>query len=87
VKVQLADGGAAALNKEGGESDGRAVVMAPGDNGPEPVKAAVQNDKDKIAVIATPNEVAISPAQQGGRNQASFEAWKKRHRHVKVFKG
>lgn len=87
VKVEIATGGAAALNEEGKENEGDAVVVAPGDSGPQPIKAAVQNDKDKIAVVAAPNEVAISPHQPGGRNRAAFEAWKKRHRHVKVFKG
>jgi hypothetical protein len=37
-----------------------------------------------IGESALPNARAVGPHEQGGRNGAAYEAWKARHKHVKV---
>jgi len=58
----------------------KAVVMA----GPmKPVNAPAL-PQGPVGTIAVPEKVAIGAHERGGRNKEAFEAWQKRHSHVKV---
>lgn len=58
----------------------KAVVM----NGPMDPASVQPPPQRPVGVVATPDKIAISPHEGGARDRAAFEAWKRRHSHVKV---
>jgi len=59
----------------------KAIVMA----GPmNPTAVPSQSAPGQVGTIAVPEKRAIGAHEQGGRNAEAFEAWKQRHKHVKV---
>lgn len=61
----------------------KAVVVA-GPLNPAVVGPDAQQTPGQVGVVATPNEKAVGPHEGGGRDKEAFEAWKQRHRHIKV---
>jgi hypothetical protein len=58
----------------------KAVVISSPMN-PSPTMSQAQ---DQIGVVALPEKKAVGAHEQGGRKLEAFEAWKKRHKSVKV---
>jgi hypothetical protein len=58
----------------------KAIVMA----GPMNPVQVLPQPQGKIGETALPEKVAVGPHEQGGRNTKAFEAWKQRHKHVKI---
>lgn len=58
----------------------KAVVMA-GPMNPSPTMPQAQ---DQVGVVALPEKRTVGAHEQGGRNPEAFDAWKKRHKAVKV---
>lgn len=64
---------------------GKAIVVDGDDEFVGPVKKdTISDEDDVVGVVMVPDSEAIGPSSTGAKNQASFEAWKKRHSHVRV---
>jgi hypothetical protein len=50
----------------------------------DPVAILPQSPPKQVGTVATPDKVAISPHEGGARDQAAFEAWKRRHSAIKI---
>jgi len=73
-------------DKSSTTTGGKIVVMG-ADQKPHVMVPGSEGESDSVGVLAVPNEVAISPqtASSGtAKNKEAYEAWKARHRHVKV---
>jgi hypothetical protein len=58
----------------------KAIVMA----GPMNPVQTLPQPQGPVGETALPEKVAVGPHEQGGRSKDSFEAWKQRHKHVKI---
>jgi hypothetical protein len=60
------------------------VVVVAGNMAGPTVVGPVAQAPGQVGTVATPNEKAVGPHEAGGRNSTAYEAWRHRHRHVKV---
>lgn len=58
----------------------KAVVMA----GPMNPAQASPQPEHQVGEVALPEKQAVGAHEAGGRNQEAFEAWKRRHKAVKI---
>jgi hypothetical protein len=62
-----------------------AVVMrSEGEEVPRPENVDVDSESEAVGVVSTSSEVSVGPHQSGAKSSKSFEAWKRRHKSVRI---
>ncbi len=64
----------------------KAVIMsASEEEGPIPEKTEpISDTEDGLGTVSIPGEVSIGPFQTDAKNSSSLEAWKKRHKAIRI---